>query len=291
VRLRGHAIEARLYAEDPESGFLPAAGRIEALRWPAGVRVDSGVREGDPVSDRYDPMLAKLIATGHNRSEAVAALRAALGETLVLGVRTNLRFLRWLVDTPELRDGEMRTDSIARMDLPGPPTVPDAAWRAAARALVPGPSRDPWGGGWRLNIAPTMRLVSDETERAVELEDAPADGTPAIVVADGVAHVDVEGRSVEIGLAPPPTVEEAVRHAVATGGGPSVLVAPMPGRVIGVRASQGDRVAAHQPIVVIEAMKMEHAVLAPSDGILVRIAVRDGQQVQRGDRLAEVAPA
>ena len=103
-------------------------------------------------------------------------------------------------------------------------------------------------------------------------------------------HVDVEGQSVEFRLAPPPTVEEAVRHASAGGDRTAVLAAPMPGRVIAVRAAVGDAVLAHQPVVVIEAMKMEHAVLAPHDGILESIAVGVGQQVQRGDRLAEVGP-
>ena len=119
--IQGHAIEARLYAEDPESGFLPATGRLALVRWPDGVRIDTGVTQGDHVGDRYDPMLAKLIAHGATRGEALDRLRAALERTTVLGVRTNLRFLRWLLDRPEMGEGEVRTDTIAGLELPGPP--------------------------------------------------------------------------------------------------------------------------------------------------------------------------
>ena len=100
VRVAGHAIEARLYAEDPAAGFLPATGRVVGLRWPAGVRVDTGIREGDQVLDRYDPLLAKLIVHGPDRSAALTALRRALAETTILGVRTNLGYLRWLIEEP-----------------------------------------------------------------------------------------------------------------------------------------------------------------------------------------------
>ena len=98
--ISGHAIEARLYAEDPEAGFLPASGRISQLGWPDGVRIDAGIEEGDEVGDRYDPMLAKVIAHGRTRPEAIERLRAALAATSVLGVRTNRRFLRWLLEQP-----------------------------------------------------------------------------------------------------------------------------------------------------------------------------------------------
>ena len=114
---------------------------------------------------------------------------------------------------------------------------------------------------------------------------------PVLAVRDGAAvHVDVDGQSLEFELAPAPTVEDAVRHASAAGGeGASVLTAPMPGRVIAVRAAEGAAIAAHQPVVIIEAMKMEHAVVAPLGGRLARLHVSEGQQVRRGDVLAEVA--
>ena len=118
-----------------------------------------------------------------------------------------------------------------------------------------------------------------------------AAGDAVTAVRDGrTVHVDVDGQSLEFTVAPPPTVEEAVRHAIAAGDGGAALVAPMPGRVIAIRAREGDEVRAHQPVVVIEAMKMEHAVVAPTDGTLTSLMVSEGQQVQRGDVLAEVSP-
>ena len=286
-RLDGHAVEARLYAEDPESGFLPATGRIAALEWPPGVRVDAGVRAGDEVTDRYDPMLAKLIAHGATRHEALDRLRTALAAMTVLGVRTNLRFLRWLLDQAPMQDGEMRTDTIAGLDVPGPPGIRERHWRAAALASSTG-AAGPWDGGWRLNGPAVTRLRHDGEERSVPL--VPLGDTPRAVEAADVIHVDVDGQSLEFHHAPPPTVEEAVRHASAHGGdATAVLTAPMPGRVVAVRAMAGASVHAHQPVVIIEAMKMEHAVVSPIDGTLVAIAVAEGQQVQRGEVLGEVA--
>jgi excisionase family DNA binding protein len=285
-RFRGHAIEARLYAEDPESGFLPASGRIERVRWPGGVRIDTGIREGDEVSDRYDPMLAKVIARGANRAEALERLRTALDATTLLGVRTNLRFLRWLLQQPPMRQGEMRTDTIAGMAVPPPPAVEERHWQAAAR-IARWNGKPPWSDGWRLNGSPTVRLTVGDDERAVAVE-----GTSPAEAVEGrdAIHVDVDGQSLEFRPAPPPTVEDAVRHAAAhAGDGSAALTAPMPGRVIAVRVSEGGSVEAHQAIVIIEAMKMEHAVAAPMDGVLVRLSVSEGQQVQRGDLLGEVA--
>jgi acetyl-CoA/propionyl-CoA carboxylase biotin carboxyl carrier protein len=284
--IRGHAIEARLYAEDPEAGFLPATGRLARLTWPSGVRVDAGVREGDAVTDRYDPMLAKLVASGPTRRDALDRLRTALDETVVLGVRSNLRFLRWLAEQPVMRDGEVRTDSIARLELPAPAVPGEADWAAAAAMLQPS-GAGAWSDGWRLNAPPVCRVRHAQEERSIRVVP---ESTTSRAVRDGeLVHVDVDGQSLEFAAAPPPTVEEAVRHAAAAGGeGASALTAPMPGRVIAVRAAEGASVRASQPIVVIEAMKMEHAVLAPTDGIVARLAVREGQQVQRGDVLAEL---
>ena len=289
ARIRGHAIEVRLYAEDPESGFLPATGRLLRLRWPDGIRIDAGVREGDVVGDQYDPMLAKLIATGPTRTAALEALRTALDATEILGVRTNLRFLRWLTEQPAMRDGEMRTDTIAGLALPAMPEPDESHWRAAAD-LLDDPRSGPWAGGWRLNASPVRRLRHGDAERAVRLSpyDNGAPG-PAAVGDGDVVHVDVDGQSLEFRLALPPTVDEALRHAAAaSGAGRASLVAPMPGRVIGVRAREGASVRAHEPVVIIEAMKMEHAVTAPIDGTLSGPFVQEGQQVQRGDLLAEV---
>ncbi|HYI66988.1 MAG TPA: biotin carboxylase N-terminal domain-containing protein [Candidatus Limnocylindrales bacterium] len=285
--IRGHAIEARLYAEDPDAGFLPATGRVARLVWPDGVRIDAGIHQGDEVGDRYDPMLAKVIAHGRTRPEALDRLRAALADTTVLGVRSNLRFLRWLLDQERMREGELRTDTISKLDPPPPTTIEPAHWQAAASLLIPA-STDPWAGGWRVAGPASLRLRHEDEERSVLLT-TPESAVEA--VHDGAAvHVDVGGQSLEFVLAPAPTVEDAVRHASSAGGdGASVLTAPMPGRVIAVRAVEGARIAAHQAVVIIEAMKMEHAVVAPLDGRLARVHVTEGQQVRRGEVLAEVA--
>ena len=288
VRFDGHAIEARVYAEDPEHGFLPATGRALEVRWPSGsgVRVDTGIEPGDLVSERYDPLLAKLIIHAPTRTAAVRRLGEALAEARVLGVRTNLRFLRWLVTQPVFEDGEVRTDTLAGIDLPGPIGPPSSAWQSAASALMTSAEvgeGDPWAGGWRLNVAPSLRLVHGDEERAVE----PLAGLP-VARRGETAFVDVEGQSLEFRLAPPPAVEEAVRHA-SRAEGTAVLVAPMPGRVIAVRRRAGETVTAHEAVVVLEAMKMEHTIAAPLAGIVTSVHVAPGDQVQRGDVLAEVS--
>jgi 3-methylcrotonyl-CoA carboxylase alpha subunit len=292
VTLSGHAVEARLYAEDPDAGFLPATGRVARLRWPAGVRIDTGLREGDEVTDRYDPLLAKLIASGPSRADALARLRAALQQTQVLGVRTNLRFLRWLLDHPTVRDGEVRTDTIDSLQLPDPPPVDDAVWRGAAASALELLPAGAWGRGWRANAPHTVRLRHGDEERSVPIEAATSTGATGDVALDPSSasiHVDLDGQSLEFAIAAPPTVDEAVRHAAAHIGGHAALTAPMPGRVIAVRAATGAAVAAHATVLVIEAMKMEHAVVTPLAGTLTRLHVREGQQVRRGDLLAEVS--
>jgi acetyl-CoA/propionyl-CoA carboxylase biotin carboxyl carrier protein len=293
VRARGHAIEARLYAEDPEHGFLPASGRVVGVRWPSGegVRVDAGVGPGDLITDRYDPLLGKVIVHAPTRAAALRRLRESLAQTRLLGVRTNLRFLRWLIDQPAFAAGEMRTDTLTKLVLPGPISPPEAAWQAAAGVLLSGGDGPlggdgPWAGAWRLNAPGAVRLIHADEERTVAPADPFSDGPTAVRQGD-LAHVEVEGQSLEFRIAPPPAVEEAVRHARAEG--TATLVAPMPGRVLAVRHRPGERVTAHDPVVVIEAMKMEHAVSAPLSGTVTAVHVRAGDQVQRGDLLAEVS--
>jgi acetyl-CoA/propionyl-CoA carboxylase biotin carboxyl carrier protein len=290
VRLHGHAFEARIYAEDPDAGFLPATGRIVRLAWPARVRVDTAIREGDAIGDRYDPMLAKVIVAGPGRAAALGRLRDALAGTTVLGVRTNLLFLRWLVEQPAMADGEVRTDTVDSLQRPDPPPPDEGAWQAAARLLADElPAGSVWGGGWRLNATPQLRLAHGDIERIV----APAAAGPVRPVAvdheRSMAFVDVNGQSEEFRLAPPPTVEEAVRHAASAMGSQAALTAPMPGQVIAVRAGEGASVQAHDTVIVIEAMKMEHAVVSPLAGTVARLHVREGQQVARGELLAEVS--
>jgi len=292
----GHAIEVRLYAEDPEAGFLPATGRVEHLAWPTGpgIRVDGGIDEGSIVGSRFDPMLAKVIAHGPTRPEAIARLTHALDATLVLGLTTNLRFLRWLVREPAVIDGQMRIDALGRIwppdDWPERSAIPARAWRAAATALAD----EGWRSGWRLNGAPRVRLATDAGERTVGLEPGPAaEGADeaAVVVVAGVAHVDVGGRSVPFRLAPAPDVDRALRTAAAAHeGGPIEVISPMPGAIVALHANVGDAVDADAPIATLEAMKMEHVVGAPFTGRLAELRVAAGDQVARGDVLAVIEP-
>jgi excisionase family DNA binding protein len=289
VGFAGHAVEVRLYAEDPEEGFLPATGRISALRWPdgPGIRVDSGVARGTAVTDRFDPMLAKIIAHGRDRPEALERLADALDQTLVLGLTTNLRFLRWLVRQPAVVDGLARIDTLAHIwppdDWQSQTRLPDAAWTVAARALG--------GGGWRLNGPPTVRLAAEGIERTVVVPAAATNPSDLASVVEGdVVHLDIGGRSVAFRLAPPPDVDRAARAAAAHGGvaGPSEITSPMPGSVLTVHVSAGDGVEAGDPIVTLEAMKMEHVVVAPTTGQIGEVFVTTGSQVARGEPLAFV---
>jgi acetyl/propionyl-CoA carboxylase alpha subunit len=232
VVAQGHAVEARLYAEDPR-GFLPQPGVVTRLVLPAGVRVDAGVEEGDEVGARYDPMIAKLVAHGRDRDDALARLRAALDETAVEGVTTNLPFLRWLVAHPAFAAGDISTAFLARF----PPLSPPPA------TAPPGP----WQDGFRLNL-PVARSR------------------------------------------PAPQVEEAARAGGAAAGDGRVT-APMPGKVIDVKVEAGARVGPHEPLVVLEAMKMEQVVSAPYDAGIRSIDVSVGDQVTTGTLLVTLEPA
>ena len=301
----GHAVEVRLYAEDAEGDFLPATGRVERLRWPGGpgMRVDAGIDEGSVVGSRFDPMLAKIIAHGADRAEALDRLTRALDETVVLGLTTNLRFLRWLVRQAPVREGEMRIDTLARIwppdDWTARAALPEVAWQAAARALAGTGTERRAGaegqargldGGWRLNGPPRIRLATEAGERMVAI-DAAAPRAASVVVIGDVAHVDVVGRSVPFRLAAAPDVDRAARAAVGShGGGPVEVVAPMPGSILTVHVAVGQTVDAADPIVTLEAMKMEHGVAAPIGGRVAELRARPGDQVARGDVLAVVEP-
>jgi acetyl-CoA/propionyl-CoA carboxylase biotin carboxyl carrier protein len=261
--------------------------------------VDAGIDEGTMVGARFDPMLAKIIAHGADRADALDRLTSALDDTIVLGLTTNLRFLRWLVRTPAVRDGQMRIDTLGRIWPPDDwavrATIPDEAWQAAGRALAPAG----WLGGWRLNGPPRVRLASDGAERTLALAPALAgqvQSDPSMIVArDGaadVAYVDIAGLSVPIRLASAPDVDRAARSAASAhhGGGPVEIVAPMPGSILAVHAAVGQAVEATDPIATLEAMKMEHAVPASITGRVAELRVRPGDQVARGDVLAVVEP-
>jgi acetyl-CoA/propionyl-CoA carboxylase biotin carboxyl carrier protein len=298
IALDGHAIEVRLYAEDAEAGFLPSTGRIEHLRWPTGqdVRVDAGVIDGDEVTERFDPMLAKIIARGRDRAVALERLTRALDETLVLGLTTNLRFLRWLVREPAVRGGAARTDTLDRIWPPDDWTtraaLPDEAWSTAAHALAGGSAPDdPWRGGWRLNATASIRLAAGGVVRTVPIDDPSRDQPLEHIRVGETAHVDVAGRSVTVRVAAAPDVDRAARAAAAAHGtGPVALEAPMPGRILMIHGEPGGVVGVGDPVVTLEAMKMEHAVVAPIGGRIAELHVEVGQQVQRGQLLAIVEP-
>ena len=293
-RRGGHAIEVRLYAEDADAGFLPSTGRVEVLSWPrirtaeapgGPIRVDAGIQAGSVVDTRFDPMLAKVIVGGASRPEALEHLAAALDETVVLGLVTNLRFLRWLVAQPVVVEGEARIDTLERIWPPpaGDEAIepaPPAAWRVAARALAARTD-----GGWRLNGPARLRLEREGEERLVEfsLDEA----GPAVAVDDaGLAFVDDRGRSVPFRIAPPPDVDRAARAAAGHGPGGIVEVgAPMPGSVLAVHVVVGAAVDSGQPLVTLEAMKMEHVVTAPAAGVVLEVSVGPGGQVARGQSL------
>jgi excisionase family DNA binding protein len=301
VRSVGHAVEVRLYAEDAEAGFLPATGRIEALRWPTGegIRVDAGIELGSEVGARFDPMLAKIVAHGVNRAEAFSRLTAALDQALVLGIVTNLRFLRWLVRQPAILDGQARIDTLDRIWPPDDWTAgsmpPDIAWQVAATALAARDDvvTDAWAGTWRLNGPPSVAVVADEEQRIVRLSREPetSPAPPDLAVAGDAVHVDVAGRSVSFRLAPPPDVDRAARAAARAGTADSAeLIAPMPGAVLRVHVQAGDRVEAGDPVVTLEAMKMEHVVAAPIAGRVAEVLVRPADQVTRGQLLGTIEP-
>ena len=299
-RATGHAVEVRLYAEDAEDGFLPATGRIEALHWPSGygIRIDAGIEIGSEIGGRFDPMLAKLIAWGSDRRSAFERLAAALDATVVLGVVTNLRFLRWLVRQPVVLAGDVRTDTLDRIwppdDWAERAAIPAEAWEAAAAALQPGAAKsDPWGGGWRLNGPGSVRLEAEGIERTVSPLKDPTPPMDLVRVGDSV-HLDLAGRSVAFRLAPAPdlarSARAAVAHQPAGERGPTDVVAPMPGAVVSIYPEPGEAVEAGDPIVTLEAMKMEHVVTAPIAGRVVELRVRPSDQVVRGQVLAIVEP-
>jgi acetyl/propionyl-CoA carboxylase alpha subunit len=230
VLLSGHAVEVRLYAEDPRS-FLPQAGRLERLRLPRGIRIDAGVEEGDEIGVAYDPLIAKLITHGPTRDEAFARLRDALAETEVAGLTTNLAFLRWLVSHRAVLEG--RTTTAFLTDYP-PLSEPPLRLPSG-----------PWDGAWRLNL-PSPPPHS------------------------------------------PPDVDEAAHARAGDGAERSSLTAPMPGTVIRVLARAGDRVTHRQPLLVLEAMKMETPLVSPYEAVVKAVHVAEGDRVAGGALLVEL---
>jgi 3-methylcrotonyl-CoA carboxylase alpha subunit len=325
LKVKGHAVEARLYAEDPANNFLPGAGRIRFLRFPLEsdvVRVDTGVREapygeGDTISIHYDPMIAKIIAWGPDRVTAIKNLSQALGETLVAGPKTNLDFLRRLALSHDFAAGRVSTGYIREHEkelLHAEPPAPEAYLLAAAGLLQARQNQlraasSPWDNlsGWRIGGAEGDVFVfrSHEKDHAVTakpLEDGKAELTlngqshtiwfeaspqdlgfraklggkhyEAVLLREG-RHVTLlyEGHHHEFLYLDPLAFEAGEDDA----GGK--LTAPMPGKVVAVRVELGAKVRKGQPLIIVEAMKMEHTIIAPADGEVLSIHARVGDQV------------
>jgi acetyl-CoA/propionyl-CoA carboxylase biotin carboxyl carrier protein len=319
VALRGHAVEARVYAEDPAGGFLPSTGRVIAYREPpadGGVRVDSGIDVGSEVTAHYDPMLAKVIASGADRATALRRLDRALARTLVVGPTTNIAYVRALIARPEVRDGALDTALIERLGdaIAPPPPAQDLAGLAVAALAGEPPSDDPWDArdGWRVGgpaaaSPPRMRLRAPDGT-LVEAT-APPDPTPPpgrVAISTRLPRSDRQtprgggsGREVEVvrdgdavwlvddGV---PTRWEPAAEVAAEHAGSGSLEAPMPGVVLDVRAQPGDAVEAGDVLVVLESMKMELTVVAPAAGVVGAVHVSAGEHVARGQALVEVQP-
>ncbi|MGH3905812.1 MAG: biotin/lipoyl-containing protein, partial [Pseudonocardiaceae bacterium] len=337
VHLDGHAVQARIYAEDPARGFLPTGGRVLRLREPAGrgVRVDSGLVEGDVVGSDYDPMLAKVIAHGPDRATALRRLDAALAQTSILGLDTNTAFLRALLADPDVAAGRLdtglvqrRVDHRAGVRVDGwvggqpPADVLAAAGLLALLALEPtGPVVDPFElpGGWRVGAPAWTRWhVQHDGHDPVEVrargracaaevaigagEPVPAsarwDGEDLVVTLDGTTRryaCALDGAVVWLGrdghswaLREQRPLEAARDAAGAAAAGP--VRAPMPGTVTVVDVAEGQQVTAGARLLVVEAMKMEHALTAPVDGVVRGLRASPGTPVARDAVLMVIDP-
>ena len=338
LSIDGHAIEARIYAEDPDRGFLPSTGRLVHLAPPAQndhVRIDTGVEQGDEITPHYDPMIAKLIVWDRDRELALARMRQALSEYRVAGVASNVEFLARLVSTPAFVSADLDTALIEREEallFPGQAEVPEEAWllaalaelqreaRAAERAAAAAPDRDsPWRrlDGWRLNgsACRTLTLRHGEQVQAVGVESSPgghelsigghrvhARGTPGpngrlhaqlgerrvnatVVISGERRHVFFEGRAWPLALVD--TLHVGGAGDEVEGG----LKAPMPGKVIALVAAPGAEVKKGDPLLVLEAMKMEHTISAPRDGRVRAFRCAPGDQVTDGVDLLDFEAA
>ncbi|MDT0462539.1 ATP-binding protein [Streptomyces gibsoniae] len=308
ITLTGHAVEARVCAEDPARGFLPSGGTVLALREAQGdgVRTDSGLTEGTEVGSLYDPMLSKVIAYGPDRATALRRLRAALARTVTLGVQTNAGFLRRLLAHPAVVAGELDTGLVERVvDTLVTTEVPQEVYEAAAavrlEALKPSGAgwTDPFSvpSGWRLGgeprpVAFPLR-VSDPVEYAPRGTHTVTEDSVSVVL-DGVRHTflragDWLGRDGDAWHVRDhdPVAASLTRSAHS---GTESLTAPMPGTVTVVKVAVGDEVTAGQSLLVVEAMKMEHVISAPHAGTVAELDVTPGTTVAMDQVLAVIAP-
>ncbi|HRF09540.1 MAG TPA: biotin carboxylase N-terminal domain-containing protein [Xanthobacteraceae bacterium] len=312
IRLHGHAVESRIYAEDAARGFLPSTGRLTALRFPSGngIRVDSGVEQGGEVTPFYDPMIAKLITFASTREQAFDRMAEALGGTIVSGPRSNVEFLHALSNSPEMRAGTVDTGYIERnLEALTKPADADLAAAAAAveklmaaekakqreslRLLPAHVRRSPWSAedGYDFSGArdiPVAVLVNGErvnarvsqTRDGLRASVKGASAEPCEIVEIGDLLVAIRnGRQTKVKLADTSAVERG------RAGGNGAIAAPMHGKVLSVSVAKGEKVAKGQRLMVLEAMKMEHALDAETDGVVAELSVAAGDQVSEGAQL------
>jgi acetyl/propionyl-CoA carboxylase alpha subunit len=294
ITLSGHAVEARLYAENPASGFLPSIGRLERFDLPTNVRADAGVEEGDVISPFYDPMIAKLIAHAPTREQAIADLAEACAEVQVWPEKTNAAFLVRCLETPDFIAGAVDTGLVGR-DLealteaaePSQEALATAGWafrqgveRAAGEAT-------PWVDlkGFRLNAPPTATAHLFLGNAAVEVDLADDPSRMVFVVANDEAVV-FEGGEAFVFRDHPPSAD-----GDGGAGGDGAIRAPMPGKVTQLSVKAGDAVKKGQALLTLEAMKMEHALAAPFDGAVDEVSAELGAQVSEGTALVRLTRA
>jgi 3-methylcrotonyl-CoA carboxylase alpha subunit len=286
LSISGHAIEARLYAEDPAKGFLPSVGRLEHFDLGEDGRVETGVEQGDSISSFYDPMIAKLIARGDTREDAIEELAAILDEAEVWPVRTNAGFLFNALLDADFGTARIDTGFIERkLDVLVPEPEPDEAiWRTAAAVATAEEDEAQAGlAGFRLNASVKASVVLG---RHGEFRGIALDGDEPLVAASGFRDdervvIFYEGQAYEF--------ERSARGSVhGHGAVDGAIVAPMPGKVTSVEVSQGDKVAKGQRLLTLEAMKMEHGLVAPFDGVVGELNAKSGAQVSEGTVLAVI---
>jgi 3-methylcrotonyl-CoA carboxylase alpha subunit len=292
LAIRGAAIEARLYAENPVTGFLPSIGRLDHLRLPADIRIDSGVEQGCEITPHYDPMIAKLIAWGPNRTAALSRMAAACRRIEVWPLKTNAAFLARAAAHPDFVAGRIDTGFIERHAAALiPPAEPDQGIvQAAAEAMVAAAvGDDPWTAlvGFRIAAAPCAPVAIEIGGATRVAEVAPGRSVDAelVTLPDGQRVVFRNGEAWAVGW---PAIDHLARGGGASDG--SVL-SPMPGRVIAVAVALGEAVAEGQKLITLEAMKMELALVAAFAGIVAKLAVKVGDQVSEGVTLARIEAA
>ncbi|MFE1448712.1 ATP-binding protein [Streptomyces olivaceoviridis] len=308
LRLTGHAVEARICAEDPARGFLPSGGTVLLLGEPQGdgVRTDSGLTEGTEVGSLYDPMLSKVIAYGPDRETALRKLRSALAETVILGVQTNAGFLRRLLAHPAVVAGELDTGLVERVvdDLVST-DVPEEVYEAAAAVRLERlkPRAEGWTdpfsvpSGWRLGGTlkpPVFHLRAQDPVTYSPRGTHTVGGDRVTVTLDGVRHTfhragDWIGRDGDAWQVRDHDPVAASLNRAAHAGADS-LTAPMPGTVTVVKVAVGDEVTAGQSLLVVEAMKMEHVISAPHAGTVAELDVTPGTTVAMDQVLAVITP-